>query len=83
MKVRELIEQLKSLPQEQDVYVISDGEPRIEVNLAYESKKGAVILSNYGSSVYSDEARPICASSERYWETQENPIENEYNSFWD
>ena len=35
MKVNKLIEKLKKLPKDSNVYIIYDGEPRIKANLVY------------------------------------------------
>ena len=59
MTVSDLIEKLKQLPQDKPAYILYDGEPRIEIEIAYESKKGAVIVAGANESVYSYNAVPF------------------------
>lgn len=73
MRVKELIEELKKMPQNARVFHLYDGEPRAAVNVVYESKSGRVITADFGQVCYSTNARPIDAPSkevEPYWETE-------------
>lgn len=70
MKVHELIEKLKEFPQDLDVSILYDGEVRLDVRHAYESKGGDIVLADTSEVVYSDASRPVDAPSakdERYW----------------
>ena len=59
MIVRELIEQLNLLPQDADVYLIQDGEPRSEAEFVYVSNGGDVMIHRYNDLVYTVEHAPI------------------------
>ena len=75
MEVRELIKQLKKLPQNARVFHLWDGEPRTAINVVYETKNGNVMTADYESVCYSENARPKNAPTveqERYWATEEN-----------
>lgn len=72
MKVKTLIEKLKELPQNADVYHIWDGEPRTKISVVYLSKGGDVMTSSINQVVYSNHARPVNAPTEKeeqYWRT--------------
>ncbi len=64
MKVEELIEVLKTMPPDAEVFHLWDGEPRTAIELVWVSKSGTVITSDYEQHCYSDEGRPIKAPSE-------------------
>ena len=72
MKVKELIAELKKLPQDAQVYYIWDGEPRSKINAVYEAKNGDVMTADFWETVYSTQARPKDAPTrekEPHWET--------------
>jgi len=76
MKVKELIEKLKELPQEARVFHLWDGEPRTAINVVYESLNGSVITSDYEQVCYSSTARPKTAPSrddDMFWYTEKKP----------
>ena len=79
MTVRELINKLKALPQDEYVWSLWDGEPRTVVNTAYESKAGLVIVGKLGDRVYSDVGRPKDAPSEGRVDSYKLGDENEVN----
>lgn len=58
MTVKELIEELKKMPQDARVFHIWDGEPRTAINVVYEAKSGHVMTADFNEVVYSDCARP-------------------------
>lgn len=71
-----LIEILKTLPQDAEVGVIWDGGMRSIVRFAWETKGGEIALADYGDVVYSDRSRPKHAPSpdeDKYWRTKYNP----------
>ena len=70
MKVRELIEALKQMPPNADVYHIWDGEPRTEINVVYKDRTGRVMTADTNMVCYSTDARPKGAPTEEenpYW----------------
>jgi len=72
MKVKELIERLKKMPQEKEVWHLWDGEPRTVINIVYESKNGNVVTADNNMICYSNCARPKNAPTEeedRHWRT--------------
>jgi hypothetical protein len=69
MKVKELIEQLRKMPQDLDVMYLWDGEPRTEVGAVYEARDGYVVLSGEYEVGYSTGARPHGAPT-----CEENPF---------
>ena len=76
MTVKELIIELKKMPQEARVFHIWDGEPRTAINVVYKAKNKSVITSDYEMVCYSTNARPEEAPTSQenpYWETPKNP----------
>nr|BDD48126.1 hypothetical protein 42 [Balneolaceae bacterium] len=72
MKTKELIEKLKEMPQDAEVYHLWDGELRTGINVVYESKGGDVVTADNDMVCYTDSSRPVGAPSEaenRYWKT--------------
>ena len=72
MKVHELIDNLKTLPQDAEVLHLWDGKARTTINVVYESKGGDVITSDYDMVCYTTETRPKDAPNSedsRYWNT--------------
>lgn len=59
MKVKELINELKKMPQNAKVYHIWDGEPRTEINKVYFSKSGKVMTLDNNEDVYTDKHKPF------------------------
>ncbi len=60
MKVKQLIKELKKMPQNAKVYHIWDGEPRTEINHVYFSKSGKVMtLDDINEKVYTDKHKPF------------------------
>lgn len=71
MKVKELIEILKKMPMEAEIYHLWDGEPRTKINVVYESRIGNVITSDFGEYCYGEENKPVGADDE--WRIPEKP----------
>ena len=72
MKVRALIEALKSMPPDADVTHLWDGEPRTAVEIVYLARGGFVVTSDFDMVCYSEESRPKDAPTEKddpYWQT--------------
>ena len=72
MKVRNLINSLQGLPQDADVWIIYDGEARIEADVVFVARSGNVMLTDTNQPVYSSESRPVSAPTEEqnlYWKT--------------
>ena len=61
MKVKELIEQLKSMPQESDVWYVYDGAMRREASIIYQAQNGTVGIADDGEYIYDEEEKPIGA----------------------
>lgn len=60
MKVHELIEQLKNMPQDAEVLVLVDTEDNPQpVDVAYQAKGGGVFLSHRDWYVMRDEMWPV------------------------
>jgi hypothetical protein len=76
MTVKELIKELKKLPQDARVFHLWDGEPRTAINIVYKSKNGRIITSDFDMVCYPGSARPLDAPIEeedRYWHTDKAP----------
>jgi hypothetical protein len=76
MKVKELIERLREMPQDARVLHLWDGAPKTEIQTIYLAKSGDVITSDYSMVCYRDEDRPVNAPTEEedeYWETEKSP----------
>ena len=85
MKVKELIEKLKELPQDARVFHLWDGEPRTAINVVYETKNGAVMTADFSQVCYLSSARPKDAPNrdeEEYWETKKDPRGDNEEDDW-
>lgn len=89
MKVKELIEVLKQMPEDAEVCHIWDGEPRTSIEFVWlarektEDDKQLVVTSDYDQTCYSEDVRPIGAPTERqdrYWST---PTKEGNEKFWE
>ncbi len=72
MKVSELIEALKIMPQDAEVRHLWDGEARTAIELVWLARDGNVITADHGMGCYSANTMPVDATlqpGERYWET--------------
>ena len=65
MKVKELIELLKELPQESEVYHLWDGEPRTAIEVLWVSRTGSVITADFGEVCYDGDVRPVSAPTKK------------------
>jgi hypothetical protein len=76
MKTKDLIEVLRTMPPDSDVYHLWDGEPRTAIAVVYLSRNGDVITADYDMVCYTDRHRPADAPSskeEPYWCTADTP----------
>lgn len=74
MKAEQLIEALKDMPQDAEVWHLWDGEARTMIEHVWLSKDGKVITADSGEVCYSTDARPIDAPTalqSPYWKTQD------------
>ena len=72
MTVIEMIGLLNALPRNAEVWILSNGEPRLQVENVWLSKDGRAMVSEACEVCYSDGARAIGAptpSEEPYWQT--------------
>ncbi|MCP3681815.1 MAG: hypothetical protein GY861_03920 [bacterium] len=72
MIVKELIEKLKEIDSEAEVYCLWDGALRSTIDHAYIGKTGACVLADEGEVAYDEAARPVDAPSvidNPYWQT--------------
>jgi len=72
MKVSELIECLKAMPQDSLVMHLWDGECHTEINHVWVARNGVVVTADNGMVCYSDADRPTNAPSSKddpYWRT--------------
>lgn len=77
MIVSQLIEYLRKMPQDAEVFHIWDGAARTGIEHVFVSKSGNVMTSDNNQVVYADEDRPLDAPSEKeepYWYTNEIPL---------
>jgi hypothetical protein len=58
MKVKKLIEKLQKLPENAKVEIIYDGEPRMSVDLVFESVSGKIIIMGYNEPIYTEKYYP-------------------------
>ena len=58
MKVEKLIEQLKLMPLNSDVFCLWDGALRSEINFVYLSKSEITVLSDFDEPCYNEEESP-------------------------
>lgn len=80
MKVSELIEALKGMPSEAEVWHVWDGAARTEIECVWLDRSGKICTSDDGEVVYSDEDRPINAPSEKdfkYWSAKSKEARGE------
>jgi hypothetical protein len=71
MKVCELVDLLKELPQEAGVFCLWDGLLRGSVDVAWKARNGRVVLAKSGEVVYSTATRPETAPTSeefQFWE---------------
>lgn len=61
MIVKDLIEILKTMPQDAPVLHLWDGEPRTEIQHVYVTRGGWVVTADCGEHAYSDDGRPASA----------------------
>lgn len=54
MKLINLIKQLEKLPQNKQVYIIYDGEPRKKANKVFLSKSGKIMITNIDETIYDE-----------------------------
>lgn len=76
MKVKELIKELETMPQDAEVWHLWDGEARTEINVVWLARDGNVITADYDYVCYPTETRPIDAPTEyeeEFWRTKQNP----------
>jgi len=81
MKVYELIEQLKLMPKDADVWHLWDGALRTEIEYVYLSKSGLVGTSDRSEVCYSTKDRPVDAPTsveERYWHSPSKKYRERY-----
>lgn len=72
MKVSALIEALKLMPPDAEVFHLWDGEPRTEIEHVYLARSGIVITADHDMVCYSGENRPEDAPTyyeNAYWKT--------------
>lgn len=67
MKVYELIALLCKMPQNADVYMMQDGEPRVEADIVYESNSQDVMIIGYNEPVYTPDFAPKGHTEGSYW----------------
>jgi hypothetical protein len=61
MKVKELINKLKGMPQDADVWQLWHGDARSEIKLVWLSRDGRVMASDTNEICQTDEVRPAGA----------------------
>ena len=74
MKVSQLIEHLKKMPADADVWHLWDGALRTEINHVWLTREGDVGTGDHSEPCYSEDERPIDAPDEKqdpYWLTPE------------
>lgn len=81
MQVKELIEKLKTMPQDAEVKHLWDGDPRTTINFVWLSKGGVVITADYDEVCYSGINRPRGAPSsgeDLYWSTPTRTVWHDF-----
>jgi hypothetical protein len=58
MKVKKLIRILQRMPEDQRVFILYDGIPRMPANIVYESEKGPVVITNHDELCVDKTAEP-------------------------
>ena len=74
MKVRRLIEKLKLMDQDAEVYHLWDSEPRTAIERVYMGKTGLCITADFNQGACSNEGRPKNAPTFKqlqYWSTRD------------
>lgn len=61
MKVKDLIKELKKMPQNAKVMHLWDGKARTEIEMVYLARSGKVITTDEDMVCYDDEDRPMNA----------------------
>lgn len=78
MKVSELIEKLKAMPQDAEVRHLWDGAARTEIKHVWLTREGVVVTADDGEACYNTPDRPADAPTveqDRYWRTPSPPDE--------
>jgi len=63
MNVKQVIEQLQTLPKDANVFYVWDSEPRSEVEEIYVAQSGKVILKTEDDVVYNENEKPTSVLS--------------------
>ena len=71
MKVKDLIQKLKKMPQDAEVMHLWDGRARTSINVVYKAKNGKVITSDFDQMCYDSSFIPTDANEDEYWSTNE------------
>ena len=77
MKVQDLIEVLKTMPQDAYVLHLWDGAPRTAIEHVWLSRDGIVITADCGEHCHSEEDLPVGAVTDgphRLWYTPTTPM---------
>lgn len=72
MKVAELIEKLREMPPDANVWHVWDGAARTQIEYVWLSRGGEVITADEDEVVYDTGSRPLDAPTseeDRYWTT--------------
>lgn len=78
MKVKDLIQALKNMPDDADVLHLWDGEPRTAIEHVWLARDGSVITADFNMVCYSNAPRPSDApttAEEPYWSTPRDPAD--------
>ncbi len=73
MKVKELIESLKQMPQDAYVWHLWDGEARTQIKHVWLAREGRVITADDKQVCYTGKTRPNCDSGCRGFEPRRSP----------
>ena len=82
MTAKELIEYLKQMPQDTNVYYLYDGEPRTDIDVCYLAKNGKVVLSDYGQIVHTEDCRPVGAPTRKEQQWYKMPDDPEFKNLF-
>ncbi len=81
MKVKQLIKVLKTMPQDEEVWHLWDGDLRTTIEHVWVGKSGRVVTSDLDQVCYSVEDLPegeaIRGKDGYYWRTSEKPMFSE------
>lgn len=83
MKVIELIQHLKQMPPNAEVWHLWDGELRTKIEYVWLARGGQVATADHGQVCYSTDSRPEDSPTDkedRYWHTPEAPEEEDFTS---